>query len=463
MILKKFLGKTLKAAKKSARQMYGDDFVIPETDSSTAGSAVGRSAVGRSATGSAGSAGRKKDITVMADLENRQATRAEEPTSPTLKAIRKYAEEQNSEEQNSAGGTAFTPRTADAEKGNSSSPAGGYTRRSILTRSGSRTDTDRPDTRPDTLPDTLWKASIPGAGTGSGASTSRGQREITALHKRFDKLEALLDSALISANFDYVSHPAFQQLVQTGISTSVIAGWFSDILEQGVDPYDQPETFMAKLAGIIRTAIEGSPPAENQKYMLFTGPSGAGKTQLIMKLALHPDFLAGKKTGLISLIPQGNKNDHYYTILEPFCREHDIPWFKVKTAMEVTQYREEWDDYDHLLIDTPSISTEQENSFRQYWKLRQMLASLTPLEVHYVVNAAFNRYYFRQSSANHQPLQPDYVAITHLDEVTRWGHVIPFLNEMGCPARYVSTGDTVPASLSEFKPSWFAKKVLQEK
>jgi flagellar biosynthesis GTPase FlhF len=34
MILKKFLGKTLDAAKKSARQMYGDDFVILESSSS---------------------------------------------------------------------------------------------------------------------------------------------------------------------------------------------------------------------------------------------------------------------------------------------------------------------------------------------------------------------------------------------------------------------------------------------
>ena len=199
-----------------------------------------------------------------------------------------------------------------------------------------------------------------------------------------------------------------------------------------------------------------------QKYLLFTGPSGSGKTHLIMKLILHPDFMAGKKVAVVSLLPQGEKSEYYYTVLEPFCSDREIPYFKVKTNIEVTRLQEQWKDFDHVLIDTPSISTEQENSFRNYWKMRQVLASLTPLEVHYVVNASLNRYYFQNSSATHHPLQPDFVAITHLDEVSQWGPIIPFLKEMGCCARFISEGDSVPNSLNEFNPTWFAQKVLQD-
>src|SRR5690625_2356129 len=302
-----------------------------------------------------------------------------------------------------------------------------------------------------------------GSHTGPGQSAMRRDRqEVAALHKRFDKLEKLLGSSLISSNFDYVSHPAFQQLVQTGISTSVIARWFSSIIKQGVDPYDQPETFMVKLSGIIRETINLPAEGEPHKYLLFTGPSGSGKTHLIKKLALHDDFMADRKVGVISLLPQGKESEFYYTVMEPFCKDRGIPWFPVRNGKEVTRLLEEWESYDHLLIDTPSISTEQDHSFRQYWKLRQLVTPLAPLEVHYVVNAALSRFYFQQSLATHHPLLPDYVAITHLDEISQWGPIIPFLDEMGCAARYVSTGSSVPYSLKEFNPAWFAQQVLDE-
>jgi flagellar biosynthesis GTPase FlhF len=293
------------------------------------------------------------------------------------------------------------------------------------------------------------------------SSPRREQREINALHKRFDKLEALLDSSLISSNLDYASHPAFQQLVQTGISTSVVAGWFSSIIKEGVDPYDQTEMFMSHLSGLIRDAIRCETDREIQKYLLFTGPAGAGKTQLIMKLTQHPGFMKQKNVAVVSILPQSAATSPYYTILRPFCEDHNIPFYTIKTGVDVAEMQEEWEAFDHVLIDSPSISTQQDTSFRQYWKIRQILASLKPLEVHYVVNASLNKFYFKESTAINHPLQPDYIAITHLDEVSQWGPVIPFMKEMGCPARFVSNGDRLPDSLHNFDPAWFAQNVLK--
>lgn len=290
----------------------------------------------------------------------------------------------------------------------------------------------------------------------------REQQEVAALHRRFDKLEALLGSTLITSNFEYVSHPVFQQLVQTGISTSSVARWFGTIIKQGVDPYDQPETFMVRLSAIIRDAIDRPASGDPQKYLLFTGPAGAGKTTLIMKLLLHEEFMAGKKTGVISLMPQGEQSGPYYTIMEPFCKDRKIPWFPVRSGKDVTSRLEEWESYDHLLIDTPSIRIEEEDSFRQYWKLRQLVTPLVPLEVHYVVNATLGRFFFQQPLASHHPLLPDYVAITHLDEVSQWGPLLPFLEQMGCPARYTSTSESIPFGVRTFNPSWFAQQVLDD-
>lgn len=485
MILKKFIGKTVEAAKKSAQQIYGDDFVVlrssapkgdQDADITVAVDADRQNSSAQKQPDQSGNGIEKAGVS-FERTNNSQGTRYQpNPVSRNLIALREYAEkqqfsssnrfkvpDQESEEEKPTDSAVESfidsPETFKKEKKQL------YSRASIRGSSNGESPKEKTSSQKngigilsqfDQSKPKFKTTTVPAA----SKSVRQEQREIIALHKRFDKLEALLDSALISSNISYVSHPAFQQLIHTGISSTVVSGWFSKIIKKGVDPYEQPEVFMSKLSAIIREALTFSSSAEVKKYLLFTGPAGSGKTQLIMKLLMHPEFMQKKNVAVVSLLPR-EKNNHYYTILEPFCRDHKISYFGITSGDEVTSLQKEWEKYDHVLIDTPSISMQQEDSFRQYWKIRQVFASLAPLEVHYVVNASLNRFYFRDSSAVHHPLHPDYVAITHLDEVSQWGPIIPFLKEMGCNARYISSGDSIPESLSKFDPAWFTQKVLQ--
>lgn len=505
MILKKFLGKTIDAAKKSAQQMYGDDFVILDSNDTDGKSQI-TVAVDQVDTEShqqsdPGDSDQENGVQFERSGETPDRQDQESSSvSSNLEKLRKYAEnneplngknitdnsKQGSGEKTPFKKTAFSP----SGSGTSQPPKN----QSLYSRASARPTTSfqptQPAAEPATEPDKEKAAKTPetaenrsykpqtekpdllsrfgSAGpkinrtsTVPTSEPRREQREVTALHKRFDKLEALLGSSLISSNLDYASHPAFQQLVQTGISTSVVAGWFSSIIKEGIDPYDQNEMFMANLSGIIRDAIRCETDKKLQKYLLFTGPAGAGKTQLIMKLTQHPAFLKQKNVAVVSLLPHSAATSPYYTILRPFCEDHNISFYTIKTGVDVSEYQEEWEAFDHVLIDSPSISTQQESSFRQYWKIRQILASLKPLEVHYVVNASLNKFYFKESSALNHPLQPDFIAITHLDEVSQWGPIIPFMKQIGCPSRFVSNGDSLPDSLHKFDPTWFAQNVLK--
>ncbi|MDI6402543.1 hypothetical protein QLX67_11100 [Balneolaceae bacterium ANBcel3] len=535
MILKKFFGKTIEVAKKSARQMYGDEIVFLESFESDGTNDAGVTVM-------VGAPHQKKekkaepkessetpfrnvfykrgDIIPKADDASTRPAGAMEETSsfqgkkrpasegkqsfnPTpdsekisnnLRAVRAYAlkelESRNEAttdngENNHPESENVKPVTSSKTRFQPGASHTGFKRFAIQTENTedapaeiplkhSASETPPPPENDSTHsftpftpePESTYIEKAPATAPSApmeqtSATHSKTQREITALHKRFDRLEALLDSALISSNLDYASHPAFQQLVETGIKPAVIAQWFRQIIESGTDPDVETEQFMAQLSGIIRNAIkkEGNPTEE--KYMLFAGPSGSGKTQLIMKLALHPEFLAGKRIAIVSILPD-NGQTPYYTILRPFCEDHNVPYFEVHNAADVRAMQQKWESFDHVLFDTPSIPIEQNHSFRQYWKIRQTLASVTPMEVHYVINASLNRYYFRNSGTSHHPLQPDFVAITHLDEVSQWGPIIPFMEQMGCGARYVSTGSGIPDGLEEFNAAWFAKKVLHD-
>lgn len=509
MILKKFLGKTIEAAKKSAQQMYGDDFVVLDSSDDDGKSQITVAVDQKSDTPDEPNEKQndQQENGVRFERSAGQPGGFEDQRkdiSSNLEKLRLYAEKneslngKNIGSDSKNGTTEKTPfkKTAFSPSHNNDSPASNN--QSLYSRANVRKpdsfkqpqpeekaddkqeaqpqkteavetpeETSNPSHNPRAdKPDLLSRFDSAGpkinrASTVPTSQPRREQREVAALHKRFDKLEALLDSSLISSNLEYASHPAFQQLVQTGINTSTVAGWFSSIIKNGIDPYGQNEIFMSKLSAIVRDAIRCETDRQIQKYLLFTGPAGAGKTQLIMKLAQHPDFMKDKNIAVVSLLPQTAATSPYYTILRPFCEDYDIPFYTIKTGVDVTEMQEEWETYDHILIDSPSISTQQENSFRQYWKIRQILASLKPLEVHYVVNASLNKFYFKESSALNHPLQPDFIAITHLDEVSQWGPIIPFMKEMGCPARFVSNGDTLPGSLHKFDPTWFAQNVLK--
>jgi len=586
MILKKFFGKTIEMAKKSARQMYGEDIVIMESfnadgrndagvtilvDSSATPQKTAREDNGeqtrfrnvfykRSDMAAASTQGRAEQETetesrparqndfsrtfeTAGTVENRKtdASRnaskghhnrfAESPPpekiSNNLKALREYARKEMGSEQNGQGRTASEHQNGSAQKreepdrqsqktrfrpGAGTGNLRGFRRdkASVSTReegsgqaeaenlpstntatsfkngnresdslsSAQKAETFTPkaehntpesNTTPDTSAEApVWKSRFrpsdpaDASARDTASLAAKSQREVSALHKRFDKLEALLDSALISSNLDYASHPAFQQLVQTGIKPTIIARWFREIIEKGIDADDEPQQFMSELSAIIRNALKGDASPDPAKYMLFTGPSGSGKTHLIMKLLLHPGFMSGKQIAVVSLLPPDQSKQPYYTVLKPFCDDHGISYFTAEKPADVTKQLQSWETFDHVLFDSPAIPVEQDSSFRQYWKMRQLLASVTPLEVHYVVNASLNRYYFRNSGSVHHPLQPDFVAITHLDEVSEWGPIIPFMEDMGCGARYISKGASIPDGLAEFSPTWFAQQVLQD-
>jgi flagellar biosynthesis GTPase FlhF len=268
----------------------------------------------------------------------------------------------------------------------------------------------------------------------------------------------MLAESLISANLDYASHPTFQQLLKAGVRGTTISGWFKEIMNVGVDPFENKETFLFEMGKIIRNAITIDEPRVAQPNMVFVGASGAGKTTMIMKLVEHPDFFAQKRVAIVSVIP---RNSHQkYSILEPFSRDHNLDYYQVKDGIDVSKLMKKLVEYDHVLFDTPSISLEKETAFREYWKIRQILASVMPLEVHFVVNASMEQFYFRETYAANHPLQPDYVAITHLDETQRWGHLIPFLKTLGCGVRYLSMGTQVPDDVHAFSPTWFAEQIL---
>lgn len=488
MILKKYSGKTIKEALRTAREKLGDEVILLDSrppienrpavvtvmlDEKSANSLLEkpkkqeeaefsnmiykRSDVRKNLKKSlAAYAAASSDSDEMTDIA------LEEPLEDTISGSELFEIQSDENIENEAN---LTEKNADEAEGNGfdlsalKEKMNGHEKKSknnIGVADDSVTDETKPMSRRTVslIPD----MPVNGNGAGHSAGNEMITREINALHRRFDQLEAMFNASVMSANLDYAAHPSFQQLLKTGIRSTTIAQWFREVMEKGIDPVDDSERFIYELARLVRDALSFTLPSPPQSNIVFVGPAGSGKTTLIMKLVRHAEFFGNKKVAIISVEPR--QQVQRYTILKPFSEEHQVDLFTVKDGIDASKLMPKLSGYQQVLIDTPSISLEKKTAFREYWKLRQILAAIMPLEVHFVVNSTMENYYFRESYAANHPLQPDYLALTHLDETNRWGQLIPFLKAMGCGVRYLSVGPNVPDDINSYSPTWFAERIL---
>lgn len=448
MIIKKFYGNSIEEAREQARGQLGEECVILESVNKRNGESASVTAMsdGSAAAASGEKATAASPETGVDSGEKAAGTYGRRDLIPS--SLRNAVEE---------GMNAFSPAAN-----------GGSTVADTGRGSGGAEPAEAPEgKRQHTSPEvTMSRRSTPIHRNGKKKKGAFGghlneravSQEVRALHRRFDHLESLMSDAVVSANLEYVSHPAYQQLLETGMRAPVVSRWFERILARGIDPYEQQQTFLYELAGIVRETLDVEAHGDPEKHLLFVGPAGAGKTSLIMKLASHPDFMGGRHTALVT-VGAGSGNGRY-SPLPLFAEDRGLPHFEAAEGVEVSRLLPKLEEFDHVLYDTPPLSLNGNASFRDFWQIRQLLTPVTPLEIHFTVNATLERYYFKEGYAREHPLQPDYIAITRLDETDKWGHLLPFLQARDCGVRYVSNGPAAPDDIRRFSPTWFAEHIL---
>ncbi len=279
------------------------------------------------------------------------------------------------------------------------------------------------------------------------------RKEFDEVKQKLNHLESLLSDSIVLTNLNLVSQPSFQQLLKAGIPSPIISSWFREIIESGITPEEDPEKFMLQLAGHLRNALPEKASEPLQKNIVFLGNSGSGKTSLIINLIENQPIMKIEKAAIVIIrYPDTSK---YYTVLEPFAKDKKIPLYVVSSSKEVTKLLPNLEKYDHVFFDTPSINFGSEEAFDAYWKLRQVIAAIQPLETHLVINA--NTKTVITDYKHHNPIQPDFIDLTHMDEIPQWGQLLPIIRHFSCPVRFMSQG---PRDIDYFDTMTFADTIL---
>lgn len=185
----------------------------------------------------------------------------------------------------------------------------------------------------------------------------------------------------------------------------------------------------------------------------FFGPSGAGKTSAMAKLAGQL-LLQGRSLALISVDPYRMEALEQ---VQQYGEIFGVPFRGAMTPDELNGTLRELQDVDIALIDTAGRSQRNRSRMEE---LRLLLDVNTPQERHLVIPATLSLPTMREVLARYGRMAYDRLLITKLDEAVHCGCLVALSQEAGVPFSYLSAGQEVPDDLLPASASLLARLTL---
>lgn len=284
------------------------------------------------------------------------------------------------------------------------------------------------------------------------------ETQLARIHARIDALDRRVDPMLIGTSHRWTAHPLFGALLDHGFRSSTVTRVFDRLADKGLDPADDDDNLKWAVAQELRRLLDVTAPKQSTGTQVFVGPSGAGKTALILKLAKHPSFFGRHRTTVIAVAP--DDDDLLFQSPVDLFRRFDLPTQSVRTPEEMERALQRVQTFDQILIDTPPLPTDQAAARQHLLRLRRLLAPVVPLHVQFVLNATRALDTFDTEYLQQLPLAPSAVAVTHLDEAGTWGRVAEWLLQIGLPVQFAATSPRITDGAVAFSPSWFVETML---
>lgn len=286
------------------------------------------------------------------------------------------------------------------------------------------------------------------------------QAQLKLLHERLDLIERRFEGAIIGAAQRWTVNPLFGALLDEGMRPATVTRLFDGLATKGYQPDTNPEALKWALAQEMRRTLNLATPKQTNGAQVFIGPSGAGKTSLVLKLARHPGFYARHRTAVIVILPEEEDGTFYQSPVELF-RRHGVPVTTVRSLEEMRQAVLRVQHFDQILIDTPPMPVHEAAARKMLLYVKQLVDPIMPLTVQFVVNATRAIEDLDLDYVKRLGLRPNVLALTHLDETFGWGRIAEWLMAMKMPVQFASTSPRVPDGVVAFSSTWFVEEMMK--
>lgn len=172
--------------------------------------------------------------------------------------------------------------------------------------------------------------------------------------------------------------------------------------------------------------------------LALTGPTGAGKSTTLAKLALNRRAFAGARIGILTL-------DTFRVAALEYLQQHadiaGLPLEAVYDEREVLGALERLDACDVILVDTPGRSPRVPDVNEQW---QAILRAVVPDETHLVLPATLRPDAVADTVHQFDGARPTHVLVSKGDEIGGETGLVDVVTRTALPMRWVTMGHTVP-------------------
>ncbi len=210
------------------------------------------------------------------------------------------------------------------------------------------------------------------------------------------------------------------------------------------------------LAALLR--VEPNFPVKQTRRphtVVLVGPTGAGKTTTVAKLASRWGMENGLKVGIITTdtyrVAAVDQIKEYATLL-------GVELKVVFNAAEARRAAQSFADRDVILVDTGGRNHYDQESLKE---LRSILEAMGPFTVMLALPATWNSSQTPDVIRNYGVLRPDYLVMTKVDETKNYDLLTVARCESTCPVAFITNGQRVPQDIEAANSDRIVKMLLQ--
>ncbi|MFZ5632053.1 MAG: hypothetical protein ACOY40_04335 [Bacillota bacterium] len=218
------------------------------------------------------------------------------------------------------------------------------------------------------------------------------------------------------------------------------------------------EAYMIFLKGKVARLLEPAyRPLPQHRICAFVGPSGAGKTVTLAKLATHYKVYENKKVVLISAGQNGRLPGNT-EVLKYYGGLIDAPVECAAGREELVRLVGRHSDKDMVFIDTVGVNWRNTGMMLKLNSLLQPLAGSQ--EIFLVLSSATKGADIMKTAAEYQKIGYTRFIFTRLDETDTCGSILNVVCRMGVPVAFVAYGQNVPDDIAAVNPKKLAGLLL---
>ena len=259
---------------------------------------------------------------------------------------------------------------------------------------------------------------------------------------------------------------AFEQLVVSGIDPKIAMGLVKkarallgdattlnadSVMDSVAHLLVEKTSVVSLLSGIQpkQDAFERSPVV-----IAFAGPTGAGKTTTIAKVASDALINRNLKTALVHLdLSRGESFDHLAT----YAKILNVPYRNVRSKDDIPLALQDFRSMDLILVDTSGLSQRDADRIRI---LEEMVHSIPSVRTQLVLPVITRDQEMHEVGKRFGVLRPEALIMTKLDEAITHGAIFNVSQKLKLPLSAFTMGQNVPEDLEEATQERVAALIL---